>query len=204
MNPALLKLFSFLSSVIGIYSILLVVRIMLTWIPRQQMYNQYGQPIEEERPLYNLLCKITDPFLKLFRSSKLTIGRIDFSTLIAFMVLSILKSICSTIAVYGTITLGIIIGVCLEQIWGYVINYFLLVLLILLGIRWFSGRKGSAYTGYLDRILQIPVNFVFKLLYKKKTVSEQSLIGTAFVFYLIVWLILRYIFRNLVPLLYSL
>lgn len=204
MNSFFIQLFSFISSLLGIYSIILIVRIILTWIPQQQMYNQYGQPVKQERPLFDLLCKITDPYLNLFRSSRLTIGRIDFSTLIAFMVLSILKSLFTTIATIGTITIGIILGVCLQEIWSYVISYFLIALLVLLGIRWYTGKKQGQYNATLDNILKVPVNFVFNLFYKHKYVSEQKLVGTAFVFYLCVYIILRYLFRSIVPLLYSL
>jgi len=202
-TTALMQIFYYLSKVIGAYSFILVIRIMLSWFPRPVMYNQYGQPVEEKRPVFDFLCKITDPFLKVFKSSKLTIGRIDFSTLFAFFVLNILQSLCLAIASYGKITLGMILAVCLQGVWSYLISYFLVILLILLGIRCYLGARPGKNTSVIDRIIQAPVNLIFRIFYKHKYVSEQKLIITSLITYFVVFIILRYVFKQLVPLLFT-
>lgn len=203
----IMKLFSLISKLIGVYSFAILIRILISWFPQRTMYNQYGQPVQEERPLYDFLRKITDPFLNLFRSRKLTLGSLDFSTLIALMALSIAKSLADVVATFGTITIGMILAVIVQGLWGYVINYFLILMIIMLGIRWFIGRKpgsrGYAYASMLDRILAAPVNFVFRVFYGKGQVSQQKLVATAFWFYLVLYFVIRYLFNLLIPLLYS-
>lgn len=171
--------------------------------------NQGGYSYSQDRPVYGFLCTITDPFLNLFRSKKFTIGRIDFSTLFAFMVLNIIKTILATFAAYRAISLGIILGVIIQNLWSYVIKYFGILLLILLAVRFFMGRnpyngRNSMYIPMLDRIIQSPVNLVFKIFYPKKSVGEQQLVLTALIFYAVVLLLLSFGVTQLANLLYKL
>lgn len=64
---------------ITIYSYLLIFRVILTWFPN---INWYNQP-------FAALSQMTDPFLNLFRSIIPPISGIDFSPMLAFFVLNI-------------------------------------------------------------------------------------------------------------------
>ena len=70
-------------SVIRIYEILLLIRIVVSWV----MPNPSGELL---RGLY----QITDPYLNLFRRSMpfLTAGGMDFSPIVGFMVLQMVSS----------------------------------------------------------------------------------------------------------------
>jgi YggT family protein len=77
-----------LSNFISIYSALLIIRILLTWFPNVNMYNQP----------FLALTQITDPYLNLFRSIIPPLGGIDFSPMLAFIVLNLVSSGVSALA----------------------------------------------------------------------------------------------------------
>ena len=64
---------------VELYSILLVIKIVLTWLPHN--YNH---------PLVLRLNKVTDPYLDLFRQLHLNFGGMDFSPIVGLMVLNYL------------------------------------------------------------------------------------------------------------------
>jgi YggT family protein len=68
-----------LASFIQIYTVLLIIRVLLTWFPN---INWYNQP-------FTTLSQITDPYLNLFRSIIPPLGGIDFSAMLAILLLQI-------------------------------------------------------------------------------------------------------------------
>lgn len=72
-------LISTLITFINIYNLLLLIRILLTWFPTIDWYNQP----------FNALSQITDPYLNIFRSIIPPLGGIDFSPILAFIVLQV-------------------------------------------------------------------------------------------------------------------
>ncbi|MBH8551925.1 YggT family protein [Nostocaceae cyanobacterium CENA357] len=75
MNLLITTLVTFLT----IYSYLLIIRVLLTWFPS---INWYNQP-------FSALSQITDPYLNLFRSIIPTLGGMDFSPILAFLALNL-------------------------------------------------------------------------------------------------------------------
>ncbi len=71
-----------LSTFIQIYSFLLIIRILLTWFPNINMYNQP----------FLALTQVTDPYLNIFRSIIPPLGGIDFSPMLAFILLNVVSS----------------------------------------------------------------------------------------------------------------
>jgi YggT family protein len=71
-----------LSTFIQIYSALLIIRILLTWFPNVNMYNQP----------FLALTQITDPYLNLFRSIIPPLGGMDFSAMLAIIVLNLVSN----------------------------------------------------------------------------------------------------------------
>ncbi|KOP27035.1 hypothetical protein AMR41_06665 [Hapalosiphon sp. MRB220] len=76
-------LISTLATFINIYSTLLIIRVLLTWFPN---INWYNQP-------FAALSQITDPYLNVFRNIIPPLGGIDFSPILAFLVLNIVGSL---------------------------------------------------------------------------------------------------------------
>jgi YggT family protein len=68
-----------LGTFISIYTTLLIIRVILTWFPT---INWYNQPFAG-------LSQITDPYLNLFRSIIPPLGGMDFSAMLAIFLLQI-------------------------------------------------------------------------------------------------------------------
>lgn len=62
-----------------VYNILLIVRILLSWIP----HNPY-------QPVIRFIYEITEPFLGLFRRFIPPMGPLDLSPIVAFFVLQLI------------------------------------------------------------------------------------------------------------------
>jgi YggT family protein len=72
---------------ITIYTYLLIIRVLLTWFPSVDWYNQP----------FAALSQITDPYLNLFRSIIPPIGGLDFSTLLAIVLLQVATNLLSVL-----------------------------------------------------------------------------------------------------------
>jgi YggT family protein len=69
-----------LATFIQIYTVLLIIRVLLTWFPN---INWYNQP-------FTTLSQITDPYLNLFRSIIPPLGGMDFSPMLAIILLQLI------------------------------------------------------------------------------------------------------------------
>lgn len=74
--------FSWVGQLIGLYEIVLIVRIVLTWVP----HNPY-------HPAVTFLHKITEPVLEPVRRVIPSIGGIDVSPIVVFIVLHLIKRV---------------------------------------------------------------------------------------------------------------
>lgn len=82
MGSSVLGLFAqAFATFLNIYFVLLIVRILLSWFPN---VDWLSQP-------FATLSQLTDPYLNLFRSLIPPLGGIDFSPILAFLVLQILS-----------------------------------------------------------------------------------------------------------------
>jgi YggT family protein len=72
-----------LSYCISIYTVLIIVRILLTWFSTADWANQ----------IMSVLSPITDPYLDIFRSFIPPLGMIDISPMVAIFVLQILAEL---------------------------------------------------------------------------------------------------------------
>lgn len=77
-----------LSRFIQIYVLLLIVRILLTWFPT---INWYNQP-------FAALSQVTDPYLNLFRSIIPPLGGIDLSPMLAIFLLQFVGGIVGSLS----------------------------------------------------------------------------------------------------------
>ncbi len=69
-----------LATFIQIYTVLLIIRVLLTWFPN---INWYNQP-------FTTLSQITDPYLNVFRSIIPPLGGMDFSPMLAIILLQLI------------------------------------------------------------------------------------------------------------------
>lgn len=76
---------------IGLYKMILIARILLTWLPA---INWYNQP-------FRFLAAVTDPVMAPFRRLIPPIGGIDFSPILLFFALELLQKALITFASPG-------------------------------------------------------------------------------------------------------
>jgi YggT family protein len=82
-----------IATFLSIYSILLFIRILLTWFPN----------VDWSSPPFAALSQITDPYLNIFRSLIPPIGGIDISAILAIILLQVAQELVASIpaAAYG-------------------------------------------------------------------------------------------------------
>ena len=73
---------SFIYYIFEILNLVLIIRIILSWIP----HNRY-------HPIINFIYEITDPILKPFRNMINPIQGIDISPIIVFILLRLLRNL---------------------------------------------------------------------------------------------------------------
>ena len=75
-------IFQYLSNIIQIYSIILVIYALLSWFP--------GAP---QSTLGQMVHRLVEPFLSLFRKLPLQFGGLDFTVLVALLVLNLMNQL---------------------------------------------------------------------------------------------------------------
>ncbi|MFZ4641458.1 MAG: YggT family protein [Nodosilinea sp.] len=80
------------STFLSIYTVLLIIRILLSWFPNVDWSN----------PPFSVLSQLTDPYLNLFRAIVPPLGGIDLSPILAFLLLDFLRQGIIKIALVAT------------------------------------------------------------------------------------------------------
>lgn len=164
-------LMRFLGAAISIYMVIILVRIVMTWFPGAV----YGKTFE-------ILQRITDPYLNLFRGARfLRIGYVDFSPLAAIILLSVLNNIVTTIGYTGAVSLGFVLATAVSAV-ASAISFFLTLFLILTGIRLIGTFVQSNSLGQfwmtLDRLLE-PMSYrLSRSIVRDRELSYRMALGT--------------------------
>jgi YggT family protein len=161
------QLMNVLSFITTIYMMLIFVRVAITWFGG----NWYGGIPEA-------IGRITDPYLNWFRRfSGLRVGLLDLSPLLALGILSLLSRVFSFIAGSGAITLGIILAMLLQTIWG-VVSFFLgffIIVLILYLIALLAGLNTSGFFWHVVETISSPVLYrINRIFFKNKIAHFMS------------------------------
>ncbi|GAB4139724.1 MAG: YggT family protein [Cyanobacteria bacterium J069] len=80
MNGSTMLIAQSLAYFVQLYTVLLIIRVLLTWFPS---INWYNQP-------FSALSQITDPYLNLFRRIIPPLGGFDLSPILAIFLLQFL------------------------------------------------------------------------------------------------------------------
>ncbi len=159
------NLIGLLAKLASAYSLLCFVKIILSWIP-----SLSNSKVSE------ILGKICDPYLNLFRKIPLQFANIDFSPIIALIVLSGISSILQTIAVLEKISLGVILAIIIQMIWA-AISSILLLLIILLAVRLvvlLLNKDSIGFWSSVDSLSYKIARYVIKIFFKNKFVNIQT------------------------------
>lgn len=82
------SIFGLLATLVNFYSILIFIRILLTWIPNIDPYN----------PIVQVLRQLTDPVLEQARRIIPPLGMVDISSMVVLIVLYVLSNILNSLA----------------------------------------------------------------------------------------------------------
>jgi YggT family protein len=80
---ALALIVAVLAKTLQIYTLVLIVRVLLSWFPNLDWSN----------PILSAVSSITDPFLNVFRGLIPPIGGLDLSAIVAFLALQLLQGL---------------------------------------------------------------------------------------------------------------
>lgn len=188
----LLNLALFLSFVLGIYNLLIWIRIMITWV---QIPLQKRGP-RKESGLENFLKRVVDPYLDLFkRVSWLRTKTMDFSPLLAFALLSVVQSLLSIFGTTGSLSLGITLALIIHTFYTFIISPIFFILIILLIVRLFFCFKRTPTTIVMARgienIIGGLLNYVQKIFFGSRGVANRTLIIATLIFTVILYVIFR-------------
>ncbi len=75
-----------LSQTLEIYSLVLIVRVLLSWFPNLDWSN----------PVLTTVSSITDPYLNAFRGIIPPLGGLDLSAILAFIALSLMQNLLTS------------------------------------------------------------------------------------------------------------
>lgn len=185
-SQTLMTIANIVATLISLYSICIWLRIILTWIkiPGQMQENSVAR----------FLGKIVDPYLAWFKGiTSLRRSRLDLTPLVALAVLSIVQSMLRLFGAYGKLTVGLVFGLVLQTLWGYIISPILWFVIILLVIRLvFCYKRGPntiQYIKMLDSMIGEVLNWVQGLFYKNRPINDRQLVTTSLVFFVLVYFI---------------
>ena len=203
---------SFIASILGIYSTVLIIRIIISWFRVLNGRNGWRTSDQQASPLDtidNVLGKICDPYLNLFRGAKgLRRGNMDFTPLLAFVVLNLVRSILSLIGEATSFTLWTILAIIVNGLWRSMFSFLLIVLIILLIVRLVVGSSrnpsSNNWINTIDPLIDSPVSFVYRLFYNKRKVEDQKVVITSLIFYVVLYIGLSWGVNALINLLLSL
>jgi YggT family protein len=192
-----MPIISAISLILNIYIIIIFVRIILTWFSW-----------ERNGGITEILARITDPYLNWFRRfTFLRIGFLDLSPIAALGVLTLVDRILRIAAATGKITIGIILGMLLQMIWG-ALSFLLGFIIIILVLRLIAGlvrvNKNNSFWQIIEAISQPVLYRISRLLFGNRIMNYISAMIISIAAMLIVYIGLRFLVFFLFRMLLSL
>lgn len=154
-------IFGALATVVSIYSLLILIRIILSWFGN----SVYGRPVD-------ILNRITDPYLDWWRKKlNLRVGILDLSAVAGIVALSVLQNIFYRISLFGSISLGIILAVIITAAWSvvsFILGFFIIVLIIRLIGYLINANTFSSFWQIVDSISQPVLYKLNRIMFGKR------------------------------------
>ncbi|MDX9809510.1 MAG: YggT family protein [Sphaerochaetaceae bacterium] len=163
-----------LAFLLSIYYLLVIIRIFLTWIQLPQVQSGRG-------PVVELIYKIVDPYLHFFkRFVPVTIGRLDFSPLVALISLNIVQRLLQTYAYTGHMSVGYALALIVRSLWWSAGAYVVGILCIMLAIRLYLCFRRTEHSiqliAVLDTWLNKILDMVLRYVFRGKETSNRNLV----------------------------
>ncbi|MDR2303095.1 MAG: YggT family protein [Treponema sp.] len=172
-------IFDILAGAAGLYSLIIFVRIMITWFTG----GSYGRTGE-------VLASITDPYLNWFRRFPiLRTGFLDLSPIAGMAFLSLAQNVFSAIAVYGRLSLGVILAIALSSLWSalsFLLGFFTVILALRLIAFLANLNTRHPFWQVIDGISQPILYKIVDILPPGRTGSYMRRLLIAIAFFLII------------------
>ena len=190
-------IFGLLAAAVGIYSVLILIRIIISW---------FGS-FASSKPV-DLLCSITDPYLNWWQNKfSIRIGFLDFSAVLAIVSLSLIQNILYSLASYNRITIGYLLAILLMSLWSVFsfILGFCIIIIILRLIAYLTNRNiYSPFWQAIDAVSQPLLYRMNRIFYGKRIGSYLNGIIFSLALLTVVWIGGGYVFPKIARLLSSL
>jgi len=173
--------FNFLAAAAGIYSLLIFIRIIITWFSG----NVAGKPV-------NFLARITDPYLDWWRRNlNLRLGFLDLSPIAAIAFLSLVQNLLYSFVRIEKITVGNILAIILLSLWPIVsfILGFCLILILLRFIAYLTNRDMyGTFWRIIDAITQPLLYRTNRIIFGDKITGYVKGVIISFLVLAAIWL----------------
>ena len=173
-----------LSTLLGLYSLLIIIRIVITWFSNAQNSG----PVQ-------FLARLTDPYLDWWRQKlNLRVGVMDLSPLVAMASLSVAQTICSSISRSGMISLGAILAICLSALWSaasFILGFCIVVLVLRLFAYLTNSNIYSPFWKLIDSISRSLLYQINRIIFGKKIVGYLTGIIGSIVVLAALWMLGR-------------
>jgi len=181
------QLLSFLSLLLSIYMLIILFRIILTWFPG---FGNNG--------IIDFLSSITDPYLNWFRRfSFLRLGFLDLSPIVALGILSLMNRILGMLASFGRISLGIVLALALQAVWGavsFILGFLILILILRLIAFLFSQSGANPFWNVIETISRPVLYRINRVFFRGRIVKHITALLVSIVSLAIIYMVLRLLF----------
>lgn len=178
----------FVAFLLGIYNILIWIRILLSW------FHSPGASFNS--PLVNTLSRVVDPYLNMFKNTNaLRTKNLDFSPLLALAVLSIIQSLLQVFGQTGTLTINYTLALIVKTIYSYLISPLFFITILLLIVRLVLCYKRTpnamAVSRMIESIIGKLLNWVQKNIFGSRLIANRTLITVTLVLTGILYFLVR-------------
>jgi YggT family protein len=159
----------FCSTVVSVYTILIIVRIMMSWFS-----GASGAVVR-------FFTRVTDPYLNFFRRFKFFhFGVFDFSPVLALIVLSVAGNVFLSLAAFERVTFGLVLALLIARLWAalafFLGMFIVLIVLRLIGI-FARLNAASPFWRYIDMILTPVLSPITRFFFRGRNIPY----GTALI-----------------------
>jgi len=185
MERTISLIFGFLASLLGFYSLLIIIRIILTWFA----HVRYSRPAQ-------ILSRVTDPYLNWWRNKfNLRAGILDLSPIVAMTALSVLQMLCADIARRGRLSAGVVIIVLLSAVRSaasFILGFCLIVIVLRLFAYFAKVNIYNPFWQIVDTISRPLLYRINRIIFGKRMVKYTTGIITAIAVLSALWVVFNF------------
>ena len=184
-----------ISAFLSLYSLLCLLRIIITWIPNYS----YSKPAD-------ILAQICDPYMNLFRGIKwLRFGSFDFSPALALCILGAGSQLFSSLANGGYINLQMILTIILEIFFSILSSliFFLIILFAIRLILIMINRDSYNTSGFMANQIDSSISSIVYRIARTFAMGRRITYKSALIISIIALLFLQFALRILLAFILS-